>query len=110
MKYALVPDAYENTAFRVAGLDVSVTVKSGEPVTTMFSLNVTSISTTSPALYVSSAVAAIVEAVGPVVSITSALFAPSEFDAPGDGSVSVALLFAASLIVPPPSESAPVVV
>ena len=42
-------------------------------------------------------------AVGEVVSITSALFAPSEPLAPGDASVSVALLGVAapSLIVPP---------
>jgi hypothetical protein len=66
----------------------------------MFSLKVTAISTTSPELYVSSAVAPIVEAVGPVVSITSALFEPSEFAAPGVARVSVAALSAASLIVP----------
>ena len=105
-----MPEAYENTAFRVVGVDVSVTSSRGEPLTTMFSLKVTAISTTSPALYVSSAVASIDEAVGPVVSITRALFEPSEFAAPGEGNVSVASLFAASLIVPPPAESAPVVV
>ncbi|MFM8968884.1 MAG: hypothetical protein ACKOI3_01335 [Actinomycetota bacterium] len=48
--------------------------------------------------------------VGAMVSMTIALFEPSEFAAPGDGSVSVALLFPASLIVPPPADKAPVVV
>ena len=43
--------------------------------------------------------------VGAVVSMTSALFAPSELDAPGEASVSVALLAAASLIVPELSDS-----
>jgi hypothetical protein len=44
-------------------------------------------------------------AVGAVVSITMALFAPSEFAAPGDARVSVALLPAASAMVPPLSAS-----
>lgn len=39
--------------------------------------------------------------VGDVVSITIALFAPSEFTAPGDANVKVALLPAASAIAPP---------
>ena len=41
------------------------------------------------------------EKVGAVVSITRALLAPSELVAPGEASVRVALLPAASLIVPP---------
>jgi hypothetical protein len=45
--------------------------------------------------------------VGAVVSITIALFAPSEFAAPGVGSVRVALFpYMVSLIVPPLSASA----
>jgi len=44
-------------------------------------------------------------AVGAVVSMTSALFAASEFAAPGDAKVSVALLPAASVMVPPLSAS-----
>ena len=40
-------------------------------------------------------------AVGAVVSITMSLFEPSEPVAPGEGSVSVALFPAESLIVPP---------
>ena len=43
--------------------------------------------------------------VGVVVSMTSALFAPSELAAPGEASVSVALFPAASLIVPELSDS-----
>jgi len=39
--------------------------------------------------------------VGAVVSMTSALFAASEFAAPGDAKVRVALLPAASAMVPP---------
>ena len=46
--------------------------------------------------------------VGPVVSITMALFAPRELAAPGDGNVNVALLPAVSLIVPPLSVKADV--
>src|SRR3989344_8961550 len=45
-------------------------------------------------------------AVGPVVSITRALLAPSEPAAPGDGRVSVAALREGSLMVPPLSASA----
>jgi len=40
-------------------------------------------------------------ALGTVVSITIALLAPNELAAPGDAKVRVALLLAASLIVPP---------
>jgi len=43
--------------------------------------------------------------VGAVVSMTSALLAPSELAALGEGSVSVALLAAASLMVPELSAS-----
>ena len=43
--------------------------------------------------------------VGIAVSITKALLAPSEPDAPGDARVSVASLPAASLMVPPLSPS-----
>ena len=43
--------------------------------------------------------------VGAVVSMMIALLAPSEFDAPGEASVSVALFPAASLIVPELSDS-----
>jgi len=46
-----------------------------------------------------------VTVVGAVVSMTSALFAASEFAAPGDAKVSVALLPAASAMVPPLSAS-----
>ena len=43
--------------------------------------------------------------VGAVVSMMIALLAPSEFDAPGEASVSVALLAAASRMVPELSAS-----
>ena len=43
--------------------------------------------------------------VGAVVSMTSALFAPSELAAPGEASVSVAILAAASRMVPELSAS-----
>ena len=42
---------------------------------------------------------------GAVVSITRALFAPNELAAPGEGKVRVALLPAASVMVPPLSAS-----
>jgi hypothetical protein len=41
------------------------------------------------------------DTVGAVVSMTIALFAPSELAAPGDANVNVAALVAASMIVPP---------
>ena len=47
----------------------------------------------------------VIVTVGAVVSMTIALFAPSEPLAPGEASVSVALLAAASRIVPPFSAS-----
>ena len=49
-----------------------------------------------------------VGAPGAVVSITNALFAPKEPDAPGDDNVRVASLPAASFIVPPFNTSAEV--
>ena len=51
-----------------------------------------------------------VGALGAVVSIINALFAPKEPDAPGDAKVRVASLPAASFIVPPFNASAEVLV
>lgn len=45
------------------------------------------------------------ETLGAVVSMTKALFAPSEPEAPGEGRVNVTLLAATSTIVPPESAS-----
>ena len=73
----------------------------GVPVTVTASENATSTEMVSPILYVPSVVLEVTfETVGAVVSITSALFAPSEPAAPGAASVRVEALPAPSAIVP----------
>ncbi len=71
------------------------------------SLNVTVTAIDWPALYEPSVVDEDTdETVGAVVSITMALLLPSEFAAPGEGSVSIAFaLSSTALIVPPLSVS-----
>ena len=64
------------------------------------SLSMTVIVVDAPELKDDSA-AVIDETVGAVVSMTNALFAPREPEAPGVGRVNVALLAATSTIVPP---------
>jgi len=74
----------------------------GVPVTVTDSEKFTCTEMESPAVYDPFAVDADTDdTVGAVVSMTSALFAASEFAAPGDAKVSVALLPAASAMVPP---------
>ena len=71
------------------------------------SLNVAVTSITSPVLYVPFGLVDVTFVTsGAAVSITSALFAPSEPAAPGADSVSVALFPAPSRIVPPASANA----
>ena len=74
----------------------------GVPVTVTFSLKLTVTRITEPALYEPLAVAEVTElTVGAAVSMTMFLLAPRLLAAPGVASVRVALLVAASWIVPP---------
>ena len=76
-------------------------VNCGVPLTVTASVNVTVIAATSPTLRVPSEVVEVtLETVGTTPSITKALLAPREPEAPGDAKVSVAALPAKSLIVP----------
>src|SRR5258707_93283 len=85
----------------VAGEPVA-RVSCGGPVTFTGSLNATVTGTTWPTVYEPFAKPDVTfVTVGAVVSITIALFAPSEPAAPGDANVNVALFVAASVIVPP---------
>jgi hypothetical protein len=84
VKVKSVPDAVDNVEHVMASLPVTVKVMVPEVDVADVAAKVT---------------------VGAVVSMTSALLAPSELAAPGEGSVSVALLAAASLMVPELSAS-----
>ena len=84
-------------------------VSCGVPDTVTDSLKVTWMDIASPTLKVPFAVDDVTDdTVGTVVSTTSALLAPREFDAPGLASVNVAALPAASWIVPEFSANAEV--
>jgi hypothetical protein len=84
-----------------ASLPPVSSARRGEPATATASENVTWIDTGALIAYVPLGVAELtLVTVGSVVSMTMFLLAPSEAGAPGDGKVSVALLPAASLIVP----------
>lgn len=84
MKVKSVPDAVDNVEHVMASLPVTVKVMVPEVDVDDVAAKVT---------------------VGAVVSMTSALLAPSELAALGEASVSVALLAAASLMVPELSAS-----
>jgi hypothetical protein len=84
VKVKSVPDAVDNVEHVMASLPVTVKVMVPEVDVADVAAKVT---------------------VGAVVSMTSALLAPSELAALGEASVSVALLAAASLMVPELSAS-----
>ena len=76
-------------------------VNCGVPLTVTASVNVTVIAATSPIFNVPSEVVEVtLETVGTTPSITNALLAPRDPEAPGDAKVKVALFPVASFIVP----------